>query len=313
MARVAALTGATGFIGRELLRQLLLAGWTVRALTRRPVAQSDIVKGVTWIKGDLRSPKALTELVEGSDAIIHLAGAVKARGRPQFFEANAAGVEAMMEAASRKADAAHFMLISSLAAREPHLSDYAGSKAAGEENLRQSGALNWTIIRPPAVYGPGDLEILKIFKSLKYGIGFLAGRPENRLSIIHVRDLCAGIIATLGQEAAFGRLLHIDDGREGGYTLAEIMMTGARILDKKPSLIRFPRLAFALAAGVNQGYARLTGRTPMLTLGKVRELHHTDWVCGGEKISDFCSWRAHIDVETGLKETIDWYRKKGLI
>lgn len=312
MTRVAALTGATGFIGQELLRQLLQAGWTVRALTRRP-ADTAAAKGVTWIRGDLDSPLALAELVEGSDVVIHLAGAVKARGRSQFFEANAAGVAAMTQATRSKAGSAHFILVSSLAAREPHLSHYAGSKAAGEDTLRKAAGLNWTIIRPPAVYGPGDLEILKILKSLRYGIGFLAGKPQNRLSLIHVRDLCTGIIATLGQEQAYGRLLHIDDGREGGYTLAEIMTIGARALKKKPSFIRLPRLAFVLAAGANQGFCRLTGRTPMLTLGKVRELHHGDWVCNGDKVSDVCAWRAGLDAETGLRETIRWYRAKGLI
>lgn len=313
MTRVAALTGATGFIGQELLRQLLQAGWSVRALTRRPLTHGDILKGVTWINGDLGSPAALSKLVEGSDVVIHLAGAVKARGRSQFFEANAAGTAAIAEATQRAAGKAHFVLISSLAAREPHLSDYAGSKAAGENALRQTAKLNWTIIRPPAVYGPGDLEILKIFKSLKFGVGFLAGKAENHLSIIHVRDLCTGIIATLGQEQAYGRLLHIDDGREGGYTLAEIMTIGAHILKTRPRHIRLPRLAFALAAGVNQGISRLTGRSPMLTLGKVRELHHPDWVCSGDKVSDFCTWRASYSAETGLRETISWYREKGLI
>lgn len=312
MTRVAALTGATGFIGQELLHQLLAAGWSVRALTRRPQPQDD-GKNLAWISGDLANPNALEKLVDGCDVVIHLAGAVKARGRAQFFEANAAGVAAMIEATRKAANKAHFVLVSSLAAREPHLSDYAGSKAAGEESLRQTTRLDWTIIRPPAVYGPGDLEILKIFKSLKYGVGFLAGRPENRLSIIHVRDLCTGIIATVGKEQAYGRLLHIDDGREGGYTLAEILTTGARILEKKPRHIRLPRLAFALAAGVNQGFCRLTGRTPMLTAGKVRELHHADWVCGGDKVSDVSNWRARFDVETGLRETLGWYREKGLI
>lgn len=312
MARIAALTGATGFIGQELLRQLKDSGWHVRALTRRAPGQDS--PGVTWIKGDLSSPTALYELVQGSDVVIHLAGAVKARNRADFFDANAAGVAAMIEATAARAAEAHFILISSLAAREPGLSHYAASKAAGENAVTQAAAAsNWTILRPPAVYGPGDFEILKILKSLKFGLGFVAGTGNSRLSMVHVRDLCAGIIATIGAQPAFGRLLHIDDGCEGGYTLGEILTVGAQILERTPRLVRVPRLALVSAAGLNQGLAKLTGDVPMLTLGKVRELCHDDWVCHGEMLWDYTDWRPGIKVPTGLAETLAWYRDRGLI
>jgi nucleoside-diphosphate-sugar epimerase len=316
--RVAALTGATGFIGQELLRQLLAAGWQVRALTRR-TPSGPATPHLTWIKGDLAQKAQLAELVAGADVVIHLAGAIKARRRSDFHAANAAGVAAMIEASiigasSVKKKSPHFILISSLAAREPALSDYAASKAAGEETLRRSApGLNWTIIRPPAVYGPGDMEILKIFQSLKYGVGFLVGGAQNRLSLIHVGDLCAGILATMAKEPAFGRLLHIDDGRKGGYTVAEIMTMGSRILKKKPRHVRLPRLLLVMAAGLNQGMCRLTGRAPMLTFGKVRELHHSDWVCDGENVADLFDWQPEKDAETGLAETLSWYRDQGLI
>lgn len=318
MARIAALTGATGFIGQELLRQLQDNGWHVRALTRRTLAPDDAPDSadanVTWIKGDLSSPAALHELVEGSDVVIHLAGAIKARNRADFFDANAVGVTAMIEATAARAANAHFILVSSLAAREPGLSHYAASKAAGEKAVTQAtAAANWTILRPPAVYGPGDFEILKLLKSLKFGLGFTAGAGHSRLSMVHVRDLCAGIIATIGVQPAFGRLLHIDDGCEGGYTLGEILTVGAQILEKTPRLVRVPRLALISAAGLNQGLAKLTGGVPMLTLGKVRELCHDDWVCHGEMVWDYTDWRPDIKASAGLAETLAWYRDRGLI
>ncbi len=310
MERVAALTGATGFIGRELMYVLRAQGWHVRALTRKPPLPDTRTSGIDWIEGDLDNSKSLATLTEGVDAVFHLAGAIKAPNRQHFDHVNRQGVANIAAATHMQAPNARFIMVSSLAARAPHISDYAASKAAGEAVLEGFPDMDWTIIRPPAVYGPGDMEILKIFKPLKYGIAVLPGGTANRVSLIHARDLCTGLIALVDTSTAKNRILTIADGKENGYSPGDIIAMGAEILKKSPRLIAAPKIMLSAAALLNQGFSALIGATPILTVGKVRELYHEDWVCNAPGVVDVCSWRPEISAQKGLEETLLWYQKR---
>jgi nucleoside-diphosphate-sugar epimerase len=163
MAGLVAITGATGFVGGYTAKALAEAGWRVRLLCRRlPLSPllSDISPEI--VLGDLEDPAALAALVRGADAVVHAAGAVRALDAVGFYRANADGTARMVAAVRADAPQARFVLISSLSAREPTLSAYAGSKRAGEIELERAAgaALDWSILRPPAVYGPGDRELL---------------------------------------------------------------------------------------------------------------------------------------------------------
>jgi nucleoside-diphosphate-sugar epimerase len=150
-----AITGGTGFVGSHLIDLALAAGHEIKALTRR---DQQAREGVSWIAGDLSSRDALERLVDGVEAIIHVAGTISAQSAAGFEIGNVAGTLAMLAAAT--AGGVHrFVHVSSLAAREPKLSLYGGSKARAEELVHSSG-LEWAIVRPPAVYGPGDKETL---------------------------------------------------------------------------------------------------------------------------------------------------------
>src|SRR5687767_595612 len=151
-----AITGGTGFVGSHLLRTALGAGHRVSALTRRP---QSVRNTLSWVEGDLADRAALARLVEGADAVIHVAGVLNARDRAGFEDGNVAGTLAMLAAATA-AGIRRFVFVSSLAAREPELSMYGGSKARAEALVESSG-LDWSIVRPPAVYGPGDRETLE--------------------------------------------------------------------------------------------------------------------------------------------------------
>lgn len=307
MSQTIAITGATGFIGGHLIEALQARGADLRALTRR---DRPARAGLTWVPGDMGDRAALQRLVEGADAVIHCAGMVKARTTRAFFDANAGAVARLADAVLAGAPAARVVHLSSLAAREPGLSDYAASKAAGETVLRQTGGLSWTALRPPAVYGPGDMEILKLFKSLKFGVGFLPGHRDGRVSVIHVHDLTAAILALLDAPAAHaqGRIFELDDGRPGGYALAEVYETAAAILDRPVRLLTVPAPALTLAGGVNQAFSRLVGRDPMLTPGKVRELTHPDWVAQDPLLNATGLWQPQIALGQGLAGTLAWYR-----
>jgi uncharacterized protein YbjT (DUF2867 family) len=189
MSQVLAVTGGTGFVGQHLLRIAREAGYPLRALTRRPQAPEE---GIIWVRGDLDSPESLDELLLGADAVIHIAGLIS--GSPaQFAAVNVGGTAALLAAAAR-VGVRRLIHISSLAAREPSLSRYGESKSQSEA-LVQSSGLDWTIVRPPAVFGPGDRETLELFRMARRG--FVALPPRGRFSVIHVEDLCRLLLAVV--------------------------------------------------------------------------------------------------------------------
>jgi nucleoside-diphosphate-sugar epimerase len=209
-----AVTGATGFVGQALVPCLLAAGHRVRILARQlPEFAVGSAGPVELVLGDLSQAAALERLVAGVDVIFHLAGLIKAREAEEFFTVNRDGVANLLAAIDAPARP-RFILLSSLAAREPALSPYAASKRAGEEALRQRGfGLAWLALRAPVVYGPGDRETLAFFKAAQKGFAPVAGDGSGRISAIHVSD-----VAELLCRLAEGELPPADAyGAEAGH------------------------------------------------------------------------------------------------
>jgi UDP-glucose 4-epimerase len=174
--KVVALTGATGFVGRVTLDHLLASGWTVRALAR---ADQPKRKGVTWINGALDRPDALAKLCDGADAIMHIAAVVNAPDAAAFEAGNVIGTANML-AAAKEAGISRFLHISSLSAREPQLSHYGASKAKAER-LVATSLIDWTIIRPPGVYGPGDVDVYEMFRMAQRACCRLRARDRGSM------------------------------------------------------------------------------------------------------------------------------------
>jgi nucleoside-diphosphate-sugar epimerase len=220
----------------------------------------------------------------------------------------------MVAAAGTAAPAARFLLISSLAAREPGLSSYAASKRAGEQALETGGTgLDWTILRPPVVYGPGDREMLPFFRMA--ASGFLAA-PANapaRLSLIHGADLARACLAIAGAGDLRGTTLEIDDLHPNGYDWPEIAAALAAAVGRKVRLQRLPRWLLDAIAGVSAGWAGMTKRPAMVTPGKIRELFHPDWVSRTSEFPQSLGWRPQFTVNKGFSETAAAYRALGLL
>ncbi|MGF1462850.1 MAG: NAD-dependent epimerase/dehydratase family protein [Maricaulaceae bacterium] len=292
-----ALTGGTGFYGRAIAQALVGSGWRVKALARRPNAAP---AGVEVVHGDLRDPRALERLCAGVSAVVHCAGLVKALSRAEFFAVNAQAAGALAEIAAR-AGANRFVLISSLAARAPHLSDYAASKAEGERVVRATfGASGLVVLRPPAIYGPGDSEIPKLLGAARWGVIPAVSGRAGRVSLIHVADAARAVLAALEADAV-AEPIELDDGRSGGYAWTDI----ARVLGE--SLGR-PVRAVPLPAGLLTGLGRLSGalaamrrRATIFTAGKAAELGHADWVARAETQAAIGPWRPSIDLAAGLE------------
>ncbi|MEJ2364423.1 MAG: NAD-dependent epimerase/dehydratase family protein [Deltaproteobacteria bacterium] len=306
MSRTIALTGATGFIGRNLALRLLPSGWHIRGLLR-PSSQgsSQAEIAIQWIEGDLGDPDSLRRLVSGVDAILHCAGAVRGASQAHFNRVNVDGVARLVQAAREQHQLPRFLLISSLAAREPHLSPYAASKRQGEEALAAgAGDMAWTAFRPPAVYGPGDKELLPLFRWIGRGIAPILGRRDARFSLLYVEDLAEAVLKWLNFRSDEGQCFELDDGRPGGYTWGEVIETVARFYGKTPFQLRVPESVLQLLARLNLTTAPLLGYAPMLTPGKVRELRHHNWVCDNDDFSRATGWSPKFSLEEGLRRTL---------
>ena len=315
MARLVAVTGATGFVGAATVHHLLRAGWHVRILTRR-MPQNALLPdhSIEVVLGDIDDRSSLERLVAGADAIVHCAGLTKALTPIEFFNVNEGGAIRLLEAAQKTAPQARLVHISSLAAREPQLSPYAASKRAGEDKLRAlAGTRDWIALRPPAVYGPGDLALLPLFKAAKLGLLAYPASPEARASTIHVADLAAGIAALLETSSWPHRIIEPDDEHPSGHDWIEINHVLGSCFGRRPLALRLPRPFMTGVAGGVTLVSRLTSTPQVLSLQKLSELYHADWAASGPKLSEITPWQPTFDLLQGFADTLKWYRREALL
>ncbi len=308
-----AMTGATGFIGRHLLRTLTDAGYHVRALTRRSSpGDTGLSDGrITWVAGSLTQKESLKNLVEGADAVVHCAGAIKALSRETFLTMNGTGTANLIEAACGQPNSPRFIHLSSLAAREPRLSPYAASKRLGEQMAWAArDRLPMTILRPPAVYGPGDMETLRIFKMAARGFVPAPMVDGARTSLAHVNDVVGAIMAALKSDTVAAAPIEFDDGHPRGYSWSEIAAAAGSALQTSPRLIPVPVAALYLAGAAGSLGAFLSRRPTVLSWGKVPELLHPDWVAGP---CDLPGYNPLWDIEKGFKDAVNWYASRDLL
>ncbi len=325
MTKIAAVTGATGFVGKHLINELIAQGFQVNALTRRPRPEKEKPKKekpekekINWISGDLDNRQALGELVKNTDVVFHLAGLVKARSKHDFNHINSHAVKTLVDvihqSATKPHAKPHFILLSSLAARERKLSAYAESKRKGEEILTEhAGDMPWTILRPPGVYGPEDKETLKIFKAVSYRMSILPGSADNRASWIYAPDLARALIAVSENQACHDQILDVDDGKKDGYSNQEMYETAANILNINAFNIVLPRFILRFFGHINVLFSTLFGYIPMITPEKVNELCHSDWICRGPHVMKLTNWKPETTLKQGFKKTLKWYRDNNLM
>ncbi len=258
-----AVTGATGFIGRVLLQSLIKEGWKVKALTRRPRADDEFTQ---WIEGDLDNHHALRSLVTGVSAVVHCAGQVRGSSLKDFVHTNVDGTDNLVRASIEQSSPPRFLLISSLAARQPELSWYAASKRMAEQLISDhSQRMPYAVFRPTAVYGPGDKEMSPLFRATRIGLLPMVGQSRMRFGLLHVNDLVAAIICWLSTKNPV----------QGVYELDDLWS------------------------------ARLLRYSPMLTPGKVRELQHPNWVCDITPLTHALpGWRPSVQLRDALPQAV---------
>ncbi|NJM29850.1 MAG: NAD-dependent epimerase/dehydratase family protein [Rhizobiales bacterium] len=236
--------------------------------------------------------------------MIHIAGAVVAPSRLAFQEVNATGAANVATAAAH-AKVRRFVHVSSLSARLPAISGYAASKRAGEDAVMQAaGNLSLAIVRPPAVYGPGDKATLPLFKALTGTVAFIPGTASQRFSLVYVEDLARALADSV--TGTWQGIRTMSDGTEGGYGWPDLLQTAAKVEGGAPKIAYLPKPLLSAAAAAIAGIARISGKTTILNPGKIGELYHADWVCEAE-----LKLAASIQFEDGFRRTLAWYRNEG--
>jgi dihydroflavonol-4-reductase len=287
--------------------------------------------GVELVRGDVTEPASLPGAVEGCEAVVHLAGLVKALGRAEYFRVNVEGTRSLALACIAARPRPRLLLVSSLAAAGPAgprrpraeaeppapVSSYGESKLAAEQVLQElSGRLDSTVVRPPLVYGPHDKELLpQLFRMARLGFIFKAGFGEKRYSLIHVEDLCRGILAGVERGKCLRR-----SGSEGTYFLSDgaehtweaIGQAAAEALGVAARVLPVPETASYLVAAGSALLSGLTRRPAMLSFDKMNEIRQAAWTCSIDKAVAEMGFAPRFALAEGMRQSVDWYRARGL-
>ena len=321
------ITGATGFLGSSVIESLIRSGYKVRALVRRPsVPALNDRANVELVMGDICQPDTLLSAVEGVDYVIHCAGLVKAHSQNDFFKVNVKGTENLLQAISSVSPPLkRFVHVSSLAAAGPNVgnqpdvsienanpvSDYGNSKLDAERVLEKYHD-RWpiTVVRPPAIYGPGDRECLLLFKLVKshFWPSFLS--KEKRLSLIYVDDAADVIIRAVQKDQGSGRCYFIDDGCT--YKIQELVdVLKVLLKTKRLFTLRIPLKGVALLLFIAEKYAAWAKKPAVMGRDKFKELVYQDWTCNSQLARQKLDWSASTNWEAGALKTLKWYQQQG--
>lgn len=327
MAKVL-ITGSNGFLGSHITRRMVADGHEVYSLVRR-TSNLDRLEAVetNLIYGDIvAGPESLPDAVREMDYIFHTAAAIKAKSRDQFFSINVSGTLNLLQAClAANRSLKRFVLISSQAAGRPSrdgtpvkesdppqpVSDYGWSKMEAETAVRgYFDRLPITIIRPPAIYGPGDESFLPVFKLLKKGISLGFGK-EKVLSLSYVEDIVDGALLAAMNDQAAAETFNI--APQQAYNWNDVQRQIAKILQVKPITLRIPKCISMLYAHISTISCRIKGSVPFTTPSKMREMLEPSWISDPAKAREILGYTAKHTLEQGLKKTIEWYTLQGLL
>jgi nucleoside-diphosphate-sugar epimerase len=317
------ITGATGFVGKNLVPELTADG-PVRILVRKTSNLSFYRnrKDVELAFGSLEGNAGLDRSLQGIKIVIHAAGQTMGRNRVDFDRTNVEGTRNLL-AAIRKRGSIKLIHISSQAAggaspdrrpinetcRPAPISDYGWSKLKAETVVIPS-RIPHIILRPPMVYGPHDMEMLKYVRLIKRGICPTVGDGKFFLSMIYVRDLVGIVRKVLADDRFDGRIYFTTDGRI--YSFFEVVAAIARQLNRRRFLrIPIPSRVALLYGALND--ALMPEKKRVISRDKVRVLTHKYWLCSNERMIREIGYEPAYDLDRGMAETINWYRAQGLV
>jgi nucleoside-diphosphate-sugar epimerase len=323
------LTGATGFVGSHAARALCAAGWQVRALARpKPQAQGGRLRAdvlgatVEEIAGDLSDEGPLRRAATGADAIVHVAGLVKARSLEEYRDVNVRGTERLLAACREAAPDAVFLYLSSQAAAGPSSSGapvsendpprpvswYGLSKREGERAVEREWRGPWTVLRPGVVYGAGDRGLLVYFRMAAAG-WVPVPAPRRRIQLIEAGRVGDAIHRALTTPDAWGRIGFLCD--PAPIRVQELARMIATLPPRRPHLVPVPDALVRLLGLGETLRERLTGRSRPFNADKAREILAGDWICDGEPTRARLRLPPPIGLAEGLRTAWTWYERAG--
>jgi NADH dehydrogenase len=241
------LTGATGFVGRNMLQRLVAERHTVRALVRDADKANALPgNGIELVPGDVVAPSGLDQGMQGCDAVVHLVGIIVEKGRNTFEAVHHLGTSNTVEAAKR-AGIKRFIQMSALGARADGAAAYQRTKWLGEEEVRRSG-IPFCILRPSLIFGPGDgfvTQMMEMMRSAPF-VRPVPGKGSPKFRPIFIGDVTACFAGALTAAAATNQTLEIGGGDE--LSLNDVLAEIARCAGVSKPAVHIPMpLMFAAA------------------------------------------------------------------
>jgi nucleoside-diphosphate-sugar epimerase len=321
---IAVVTGANGFVGSHLVDNLLSKGMKVRCIVRK---SSDL----RWLEGKdveifdcgLFDKDGLMDAFKGAEYIFHVAGVVKSKTKAGYFKGNVETTRNLLEVAlENKSTLKRFLVVSSQTVTGPSLKDkpvdeetechplttYGKSKLEEEKLvLSYKNKLPITICRAPAVYGERDTEVFIYFQTFSKGLTTTIGFKKKELSLIHAVDLVEGFYLAAVSEISVGQIYFISS--EKFYTWEEINKITAKVLNKKPIIIKVPHFLVYTIAAVAQFIAMFSSNPATLNIEKAKDITQQYWTCNTSKAIRDLGYKQNISIEQGIKRSCDWYKE----
>lgn len=324
----ALVTGGTGFVGSHLVDKLIEKGWQVKCLTRKS-------SNLRWLKnlnieivcGSFFDDSSLKKAVEDVDYVFHIAGAVMSKTKQGYYISNQIATKNLAEACIKyNKNLKRFIYLSSQTVYGPSINGeptketddcrpittYGKSKLEAEkELLKLSQELPITIIRPPAIYGPRDEAIYQYFLAVSKGIISLIGFSDKYVSLIHSHDLINGIMLAAESEKTVGEIYNISS--EKYYSWKEIGSICKKVIGRKTITLKIPHIFVYLVAAISQLFGYLTPKGAVFNIEKARDFTQKYWILSPEKAVKDLGFKQEMNLEDGIKNTIEWYKNNGWI
>jgi nucleoside-diphosphate-sugar epimerase len=315
------LTGATGFVGSHLVEALARRGRKARAVVRSTSDTRHLERhGITPVVADLGDVEGLRRAIGDGDTVLHLAAATRALTAAEFHRVNAEGTARLIDAMAVDGGERRLVYLSSLAAvgparaapvtadTEPRpLTAYGRSKLAGERAALEHGGVAAAVLRPPAVYGPRDRDLLPFFRFARWGLAPTAGPPDRPVQLVYAPDLAEAIVAAAESDAT--GVFHVAEPR--AYPWTQVLELVAEAVGRRTTRLQVPGALVRAAAAVSEMVARASRQPVIFDRDKARELLAPGWICETEGARRAFGFEAAVPLADGLRRTADWYRGNG--